>query len=504
MKELYNQLFQKHTTKDNISYTYMDSLQRDIAIGSWEVNLQTNKATWSAMTRTIHEVEPEYNPSLEEGINFFLEGYDRELISILFNRAVNKQEPYDNEVQLKTAKNNIKWVRIVAYPVIKNDATQKVIGVIQDITEKNKTLFELKLKEELIRTTFDNAPNAMALVSLDGQILTSNKSFSDYLGYTKEELIGFPINTLSHPEDIDVIPQNIKDLIAGKSNKFQCEKRYIRKDKSIIHCLLSVSILRDENFKPVHFISHIIDITKRTIANKKVETLLKTTKLQNERLLNFAHIVSHNLRSHSGNIQMLLDLMYSETPEATNNEYVPLILEAVHQLSETIDNLNQVSTINDNKEQDLQRCNLLDFTNKAISNFSAEIKETKAIININIEQDIYVLAIPAYLDSLLFNFISNALKYKQDHIPPEITLSAEQSDKFIKIEIEDNGLGINLDLHKDKIFGLYKTFHNHKEAKGLGLYITKNQIEAMHGKVKVKSKINKGTIFSIYLKYETN
>ncbi|WP_028283297.1 sensor histidine kinase [Olleya marilimosa] len=504
MKELYKQLFQKHVTKDNVSYTYMDSIQRDIAIGSWEVNLQNNEVTWSAMTKTIHEVEQDYNPSLEEGINFFLEGYDRELISILFNRAVNKQEPYDNEVQLKTAKNNIKWVRIVAYPVIKNDATQKVIGVIQDITEKNKTLFELKLKEELIRTTFDNAPNAMALVSLDGQILTSNKSFSDYLGYTKEELSGFPINTLSHPEDVDVIPQNIKDLIAGKSNKFQCEKRYIRKDKSIIHCLLSVSILRDENFKPVHFISHIIDITKRTIANKKVETLLKTTKQQNERLLNFAHIVSHNLRSHSGNIQMLLDLMHSEIPEATNNEYVPLILEAVHQLSETIDNLNQVSTINDNKEQDLQRCNLLDFTNKAISNFSAEIKETKAIININIEQDIYVLAIPAYLDSILFNFISNALKYKQDHITPEITLSAEQSDKFVKIEIEDNGLGINLDLHKDKIFGLYKTFHNHKEAKGLGLYITKNQIEAMHGKVKVKSKINKGSIFSIYLMYETN
>ncbi|MGB2685810.1 MAG: PAS domain S-box protein, partial [Olleya sp.] len=471
---------------------------------SWEVNLQNNEVTWSAMTKTIHEVEQDYNPSLEEGINFFLEGYDRELISILFNRAVNKQEPYDNEVKLKTAKNNIKWVRIVAYPVIKNDATQKVIGVIQDITEKNKTLFELKLKEELIRTTFDNAPNAMALVSLDGQILTSNKSFSDYLGYTKEELSGFPINTLSHPEDVDVIPQNIKDLIAGKSNKFQCEKRYIRKDKSIIHCLLSVSILRDENFKPVHFISHIIDITKRTIANKKVETLLKTTKLQNERLLNFAHILSHNLRSHSGNIEMLLDLMYTEVPEATNNEFVPLILEAVNKLSETIDNLNEVSTISADNNDDLQPSNLLDYTKKALANFSAEIKETKAIINIDIEEDIYVLAIPAYLDSILFNFISNALKYRHQDRTPKINLSAEQTKHYIKIDIEDNGLGIDLNLHKDKVFGLYKTFHNHKDAKGLGLYITKNQIEAMQGKVKVKSNINKGSVFSIYLKYETN
>ncbi|WP_292947951.1 sensor histidine kinase [Olleya sp. UBA1516] len=504
MKELYNQLFQKHTTKDNISYTYMDSLQRDIAIGSWEVNLQNNKVTWSAMTRTIHEVEPDYTPSLEEGINFFLEGYDRELINILFDRAVKIQEPYDNEVQLKTAKNNIKWVRIVAYPVIKNNKTEKVIGVIQDITEKNKTLLELKLKEELIRTTFDNAPNAMALISLEGQILTLNNSFSDYLGYSKEELSGFPINTLSHPEDVDLVPQNSKDLVAGKSNKFQCEIRYIKKDKSIINCLLSVSILRDENYKPIHFIFHLIDITKRTIANKKVELLLKTTKQQNERLLNFAHILSHNLRSHSGNIEMLLDLMYTEVPEATNNEYVPLILEAVNKLSETIDNLNEVSTISADNNDDLQPSNLLDYTKKALANFSAEIKETKAIINIDIEEDIYVLAIPAYLDSILFNFISNALKYRHQDRTPKINLSAEQTKHYIKIDIEDNGLGIDLNLHKDKVFGLYKTFHNHKDAKGLGLYITKNQIEAMQGKVKVKSIINKGSVFSIYLKYETN
>lgn len=71
MKELYNQLFQNHGTKDNIRYSYIDSIQRDIAIGYWEVNLQNNEVTWSAMTKTIHEVEQDYNPSLEEGINFF-------------------------------------------------------------------------------------------------------------------------------------------------------------------------------------------------------------------------------------------------------------------------------------------------------------------------------------------------------------------------------------------------------------------------------------------------
>ena len=295
MKELYNQLFQKHDTEDNTSLTYMDSLQRDIAIGSWEVNLQTDTVIWSAMTKTIHEVEQDYKPNVKEGVNFFLEGYNRDLISLLFARAVNDQQSYDREFQLKTAKNNIKWVRIVAYPVIEDNKTKKVIGVLQDITEKNNTLNELKLKEELIRTTFEHAPNGMALVSLSGEIITLNKTFCDYLGYTTEELIGCKISKLSHPGDIDTIPANIKNLIDGVSDKFECEKRYIKKDGSYINCILSISILRNENNQPIHFISHLIDITERKVAHKEAETLLTTTKSQNEKLFYFPAFHIHSL-----------------------------------------------------------------------------------------------------------------------------------------------------------------------------------------------------------------
>ena len=504
MKELYTQLFQKHKTENNTTLTYMDSLQRDIAIGSWEVNLQDNTVTWSAMTKTIHEVEQDYQPDTKEGINFFLEGYNRDLINLLFTRAVNNQEPYDHEFQLKTAKNNIKWVRIVAYPVIENNATRKVIGVLQDITEKNNTLNELKLKEELIRTTFDHAPNAMALVSLSGKIITLNKSFCDYLGYTKEELIDVKINTLSHPDDIDLIPSNIKNLINGESDKFQCEKRYIKKDGAFINCILSISILRDEKNQPVHFISHLIDISERKAAHKKVETLLATTKNQNEKLLNFAHIVSHNLRSHAGNLEMLLDIMKSDMPECTENEFFPLIQEAVTNLSETISNLNEVSIINSKNQKNLKSINLLKCTNTALANFKAKIIDTNAEISISIDSALNVLAIPAYLDSILLNLISNSIKYKRPDAHPVITITAKKIEGYIKITVADNGLGINLDLHKNKIFGLYKTFHKHKEARGLGLYITKNQIEAMQGTIEVASKINQGTIFTTLLKDDTH
>ena len=115
-----------------------------------------------------------------------------------------------------------------------------------------------------------------------------------------------------------------------------------------------------------------------------------------------------------------------------------------------------------------------------------------------------MLVIPAYLDSILFNLISNSIKYKRPDAAPIINISAQQTTDFVKITVSDNGLGIDLNLHKKKIFGLYKTFHKHQEARGLGLYITKNQVEAMNGKINVSSKINGGTTFTIHLKHEAH
>jgi len=501
MKDVYTQLLEiSNNQSSTASSIFLDTIQKSIAIGSWEVDLKTMVITWSPMTRSIHEVEEDYNPNIKEAINFYEEGFYRDLICTLFDKAVNNGEAYDEELLFRTAKNNLKWVRAIGYPIIENNKAIKITGVFQDITEKTNIYKELEYNEKLIRTTVDHAPNGMALIGLKGEILNLNKKFSDYLGYSKAELMHTHVNSLSHPHDINLIPLHINDLINGKKDSFECEKRYIKKDGSIVYCLLAVSILRDDANKPIHFISNIIDITKTKEANKKIQSLLQTTKSQNNRLHNFANIVSHNLRSHSGNLKMLLQLMEEEIPESTKNEFFPLINEAVYKLSETIQNLNEVANINTQENQVLESNNLLDFTKNALGTFRAEIKETKAKVNIEINNTIDVLAVPAYLDSILLNFISNAIKYRKEDIDPVINIHAEKVDNCVKIDIADNGRGIDLDLHKDKIFGLYKTFHHHEDSRGLGLYITKNQIDSMNGKVEVSSKVNQGTTFSVYLK----
>jgi signal transduction histidine kinase len=106
--------------------------------------------------------------------------------------------------------------------------------------------------------------------------------------------------------------------------------------------------------------------------------------------------------------------------------------------------------------------------------------------------------VPTYIDSILRNFITNAVKYRSLDRNPIVQLSAKSENGYTILSITDNGLGIDLKKYGAKLFGMYKTFHDRKDARGIGLYITKNQIEAMNGKVTATSEIGKGTTFKIY------
>ena len=102
------------------------------------------------------------------------------------------------------------------------------------------------------------------------------------------------------------------------------------------------------------------------------------------------------------------------------------------------------------------------------------------------------------MESILLNFISNAIKYSHPDRTPVLEIEAHQRQNQLILEIADNGIGIDLEKNGDKLFGMYKTFSNNPDARGIGLFITKNQIDAMGGKVEVNSELGKGTRFSIY------
>jgi len=242
-----------------------------------------------------------------------------------------------------------------------------------------------------------------------------------------------------------------------------------------------------------------LDISDLKQKEKELRTLIDVTSQQNKKLINFTHIVSHNLRSHSANFSMLLHFLVEETDEEEKENLVNMLMNASGNLLETLDNLNEVVAISSNVKIKKQPTNLLHVVTKAQQNISGLLLKNKAKITTNISKDILINAIPSYLESIIINFMTNSVKFKHPERNPDLILTASKTkNKQILLSIEDNGLGIDLEKYGNKLFGMYKTFHNNEDARGIGLYIAKNQIEAMNGTIKVDSKVGHGTKFNIY------
>ncbi|MFD2551897.1 PAS domain S-box protein [Bizionia sediminis] len=477
----------------------LDFIETHAIIGRWEYYPDKDLLTWSKNTKRIHEVPDTYTPDVTNGINFYKEGYSRQLVQTLFSLCLEKFESFDEELQIVTSKGTEKWVRVIGTPQVENGICTKVTGLFQDIDEKTKNTKLLALREKELRYNFEQAIIGMAILDMQGNWIKVNNSLCNMLGYTQAEFLKLSFMDITHPEDLSDDRVAFGQLVSGEITHYKTEKRYIHKNGNPVWIQLSSSVVKDKSNRPMHFIAQINDITESKKYTQRIQKLLETTEAQNERLLNFSHIVSHNLRSHCSNLVMLVDILKTDLPETTQNEIFPMVEAAVTNLRETIDNLNQVASINNNKVLNLEPINLLEIMNDVIKGVSGLILNSNAVVKVDIDPDIHVKGIAAYMDSILLNFLTNAIKYKQSNKPPQIEISASKHRKKVKIKFKDYGLGINLKRHANKLFGMYKTFHKHKDSRGLGLFITKNQILAMGGDVSVKSEENVGSTFIIEL-----
>jgi signal transduction histidine kinase len=195
---------------------------------------------------------------------------------------------------------------------------------------------------------------------------------------------------------------------------------------------------------------------------------------------------------------MLLSFLDTEKDVKEKNRIIHMLNEASNNLLETLDNLNNVISINTNTNIEIKEVNLNDKIIDCHRNFATYLLSNNAQIKNNVPQNFMVKSVPTYLENILSNFITNAVKYKDPNRNSIITLSAVKKNNYSILTISDNGIGIDLKKYGKKLFGMYKTFHTNKDAKGIGLYITKNQIDAMNGKIEVKSEPGKGTEFKIF------
>ncbi|MGI9552617.1 MAG: sensor histidine kinase [Aurantibacter sp.] len=410
----------------------------------------------------------------------------------------------------------IQWQNIPWY-----DENENVIGAIiqaEEVTQSVNNQLELeKLRtchnssddhptdaktaegEILLKTLIDNLPLNVFIKDLDSKKVLVNKSECEYLGVEHpEELLGKSdfdlydreVAQISRDEDLQVMRSLTPILGRETANK--------KKDGKTTTFLTSKIPLIGEDGAVKGLVGISLDISDLKQKEEELRDLINVTSLQNKKLINFAHIISHNLRSHAANFAMLLDFFVNERDTVEKNRLTGMLIEASDNLLETLENLNEVVAINANTNLNKKPVYLTKTVAKVVQSLSAFLKTNNAKITNDISEDVQVNVIPAYLESILMNFITNGVKYKEPSRDPILKLSAIAENGNIVLSISDNGLGIDLKKYGDKLFGMYKTFHHHKDARGIGLYITKNQIEAMGGRVTAQSTVGKGTTFKIY------
>ena len=470
----------------------MQRINEAVRIGIWELDLVDKTVYWSPTIKKMVGVAEDYVPTLEEVYPFFLEGEHREIIIESLRLAMDEGKGFDRELKVVTKTNKVFWSRTIAIPEVLNGKCVRLYGFFQDIDEATRTTRELAIKEEELRQTFEHAAIGMIVIDLNGKLRKANPKICEILGYGEKEILEKTVLDFVHPEDVETAKTLFESTVATQSG-FKMEKRCRHRNGSYIWIYEAVAAVKNDKGELMHFVAQIQDISDKKLLTENLTE-------HNNRLTNFAHIVSHNLRSHTSNISMLLDLARQDDPKLIENEYYRNVKVVSDNMNETIHQLSEIVEINSRVSSTLTSQSLLKSVQKSIKTVDPIIKKNNAKIHLKVETDINVLAVHAYMESIILNLITNAIKYRSPERLPELKITGGIKGEYAFLSFEDNGLGIDLDRHGSKLFGMYKTFHSHAEARGIGLFISKNQIEAMGGKIEVESEINKGAKFTAYFR----
>jgi signal transduction histidine kinase len=224
---------------------------------------------------------------------------------------------------------------------------------------------------------------------------------------------------------------------------------------------------------------------------KSLEEIVST----NNQLRQFNYITSHNLRGPVSSLKGLMQLYYKEEDHEERTVYIEKVNQVIHRMDEILVDLNKILSYRNTKSIK----ELIDFET-VISNNLRQLDIRRIDVNLYVDPSLEIHGIKSFFESIFYNLLTNAQKYAHPDRRLKINIQiARLTDSRFSLTITDNGIGMDESKTGDKLFGFYKRFHTHVEGKGLGLFITKNQIEMLGGSIRAESKLDIGTTFIIEL-----
>jgi PAS domain S-box-containing protein len=345
--------------------------------------------------------------------------------------------------------------------------------------------------EVRFRSLFENSPELILYQNQEGTILDANPAFLALVGEPKQKVI--------HRHYHDFLPPEVRELFRQKLQEAFATAQPVRFDMFAAQGksaprhwdVVKVPLVVDGQVIGVHMLAR--DITEKVKNQEEMFT-------QNRDLQQFTYIVSHNLRAPLANAMGLVDLLGTEKSGSSYFEETHAHLQAsLRQLDQVLRDMNNILTIRGQQGLEApEAVPVVEVVQQVVGGLHDLVTQAGGTIDVHISEDFRVHTNRAYLHSIFFNLLSNALKYRAHERPLRVVITATAGAEKT-IVVADNGSGFDQQGVGANVFQLYQRFHPHHAGRGVGLYLVKTHVESMGGRIEVYSRVGEGTRFSIFL-----
>lgn len=381
--------------------------------------------------------------------------------------------------------------------------SQRVVSELERLASEGNLI----KSKEFVNDILGSLDYQIAVINKDGEIIMTNDCWQRFAHENEGSVLLSAKTCMNYLEvcersskagetEAGEAAEGIRKVLNGEQETFSMEYPCHSPGKERWFDMRVTSLKKGEGAVIAH-----VETTERKLAELKMQKLTGELINSNAELEKFAYVTSHDLRAPAINLVSLLGILDKDrVPDDENKVIIDKIEFVAHTLQETLNNLIEQVAQKKNAKQTNSVIRFDEIVQEVCQAIENRVNYSKAKIKCDFEAVPSIRYVKQHMFSFIQNVLTNSIKYKHPERDPEVTLKTYKSNGYICLAVEDNGIGIDLKTHGEKVFSMFNRFHNGPEGKGLGLYLVKSQLESLGGNITIDSHPGIGTTLKLFLK----
>ncbi len=388
--------------------------------------------------------------------------------------------------------------------LIKDDINGAVLqkSILYSI-ERERIQVQMAQSEKRFRSLIENSTDGLALLNSVGDIIEMSSAACKILGCNSTEFLGLNRPGFLHPNDARKVSKLFSAVVKEPNKVLTLNFSVLTPGGDYIWLETYFHNLLDDTAVNA-VVLNFRDITRRKNNEAEKKQLIDELTKSNADLKQYTYITSHNLRAPLTNLISIINLIEWQK---IKDDDTRILLEAfkvsTSLLNETLNDLMEAIVIKESGNSKQTELSFCDINDKVTRSLHSMIVQGQATIKSNFLSAPTVHFDAGYLESIFINLLSNALKYASPERDLQLDIKSYRVKDGVELIFSDNGIGMNMAIVKERIFGLHQRFHTNADSKGIGLYLVQSQLNALGGGIKVTSNINVGTTFTLNFKKQS-